>query len=82
MSAKLQRRLLDVNQYHKMIAVGILTEDDRVELLHGEIIEKRPLGSSHAAAVPRLQDLLIRKLSDQVIVSVQNPIQLDDYSEP
>lgn len=82
MPVKLQRRLLAVDQYHKMISAGILTKEDRVELLRGEIIEMSPLGSLHAAAVRRLDRVLNRKLIDEVLVSVQCPIQLDDLSEP
>lgn len=62
--------------------VGILTEDDRVELLEGELIQMSPIGPRHAAAVRRLTRLLIRRLGTAAVVSVQNPIALDDHSEP
>jgi len=60
----------------------ILTPDDRVELLNGELIEMSPIGPRHAAAVRRLTRLFNRRLGTVAAVSVQNPIALDDYSEP
>jgi Uma2 family endonuclease len=60
---------------------GILTEDDRVELLEGELIQMSPLGPRHASVVRRLTGLLVRRLGMAAVVSVQNPIALDDHSE-
>lgn len=65
-----------------MAAAGVLSEDDRVELIEGEIIEMNPIGSRHAACVGRLTKLLERQAGDRVIVWVQNPVQVNDYSEP
>jgi Uma2 family endonuclease len=79
---QLLTRKFTVEQYHKMADVGILTEDDRVELINGEIIEMSPIGLKHAATVNRLTNLLPKKLGDKAIVSIQNPIQLNDNSEP
>lgn len=65
-----------------MRETGILSEDDRVELIDGEVRVMSPIGPVHAAIVKRLNTLLNRLLPDTVILSVQDPIQLDDYSEP
>ncbi len=65
-----------------MAETGILTEDDRVELIEGEIIEMSPIGSRHVACVNRVNRILSRTVGQSVIVSVQNPIYLDDFSEP
>ncbi len=65
-----------------MAAAGIFSEDDRVELIEGEIIEMNPIGSRHAACVGRLTELLGRLAGDKAIVWVQNPVQVNDYSEP
>ena len=59
---------------------GILSESDHVELIDGEVIEVSPIGSRHAACVDRL-NRLFNKFED-VIVRVQSPIRLDDFSEP
>src|SRR5439155_6055412 len=48
------RRLFTVEEYHQMGEAGIFHEDDRVELLAGEIVEMTPIGSHHASCVSRL----------------------------
>ncbi|BAY83652.1 hypothetical protein NIES267_31420 [Calothrix parasitica NIES-267] len=82
MTVQLLRRKFTVEQFHKMAESGILNEDDRVELIRGEIIEMAAIGTKHAACVRRLDNVLPRKLGDRVIISVQNPVGLDDSSEP
>jgi Uma2 family endonuclease len=79
---QLTTRKFTVAEYHKMSETGILTHEDRVELIRGEIISMSPIGTKHAATVNRLNHLFHQKLNEQVIVSVQNPIQLDNSSEP
>lgn len=75
------RHRFTVDEYEEMIRSGILREDDRVELIHGEILEKTPVGDLHAACVNRSNRLLSRMVGDAAIVSIQNPIRLAD-SEP
>ncbi|MEL6461780.1 MAG: Uma2 family endonuclease [Cyanobacteria bacterium J06621_15] len=82
MTVQLLRRKFTVEQFHKMAESGILNEDDRVELIRGEIIEMAAIGTKHASCVRRLDKVLHRKLGDKVIISVQNPVGLDDTSEP
>jgi Uma2 family endonuclease len=65
-----------------MAEAGVLTESDHVELIEGEIIEMSPIGSRHAACVRKLGNLLTRMLAQIAIVSIQNPVRLNDYSEP
>ncbi|HEX6292718.1 MAG TPA: Uma2 family endonuclease [Herpetosiphonaceae bacterium] len=76
------RRQFTVTEYQRMAETGILHEDDRVELLDGEIWKMSPIGSRHIACVNRLTAQVSRQVGQLVIVSVQNPIQLTDYSEP
>lgn len=65
-----------------MIEAGILTEKDRVELINGEILEMSPIGNEHSACVKRLNALFNKLLGEKVIVSVQDPVQMGDLSEP
>jgi len=65
-----------------MAEAGILTEDDRVELIEGEIVKMTPVGSRHAACVDRLTRLFSASIHGQAIVRVQNPIRLSERSEP
>jgi Uma2 family endonuclease len=82
MTIQIARRQFSVADYARMREIGILAEDDRVELIDGEVRKMSPIGPLHAAIVKRLNTLLSRILDDSVILSVQDPIQLNDYSEP
>lgn len=82
MAIALRRRRFTVDDYHRMAEVGILTEDDRVELLDGEIVEMTPIGSDHAGHVKRLTALFTSRLGARVVVSVQDPVSLSRHSEP
>ena len=61
---------------------GILRPDARVELIEGEIIDMPPIGSPHASTVARLTHLFMHAVGSSAIVWTQNPMVLDDYSEP
>jgi Uma2 family endonuclease len=76
------RRVLTVAEYHRMAEAGILTERDRVELIEGELIAMSPIGSEHSGTVNALNRTLVRAVGDRAVVAVQNPVQLDDLSEP
>src|SRR3954471_10163269 len=80
MSVQIARRHFNVAEYYRMMEAGILSESDHVELIDGEVVEMSPIGSRHAACVDRLNKFF-NKL-EEVIVRVQNPIRLDDFSEP
>jgi Uma2 family endonuclease len=70
-----------VDEYHRMGEAGIFHEDDRVELIAGEIIEMAPIGSDHAWVVTRLTMLFARACGDLIVWS-QNPVILSVEDEP
>lgn len=76
------RRPLTVAEYHRMGEVGILTERDRVELIEGQLIAMSPIGSNHSGTVNSLTRQLVLSVGEKGVVSVQNPVRLDDLSEP
>lgn len=82
MATEIVRRAFTVAEYARMRESGILTEDDRVELIDGEIRTMSPIGPLHAAIVRRIVKQLTAILGDTAIVSPQCPVQLNDYSEP
>src|SRR5437868_5275408 len=82
MAAEPSPRRFTAEDYYRMAKAGVFKEDDRVELIEGEIIEMPPLGSRHASCVGRLIRLLAPALGQRAFVNVQNPVRLDDYSEP
>lgn len=74
-----EKRRFTVDEYHRMVETGILSEDDRVELIEGEVVKMTPMGARHAACVDRLVNRLVGR---NVIVRAQSPIVLDNGSEP
>lgn len=82
MPVQLLRRKFTVKEYNQMIEAGILTKYDRVELIRGEIVEMAAIGRRHAACVRRLIRLFSERLSDRVLVDAQDPVELEDNSEP
>ena len=82
MAEPLLVRPLTVDDYHAMHEVGILTEEDRVELIDGQIINKMTIGPKHIRIVNVLNEAAVLRASDLVEVSVQNSVQISLYSEP
>lgn len=76
------RHRFTVDEFHRMGEVGILTDNDRVELINGEIVEMTPIGSRHARCVRRLDRWLQRLLGDEALVSAQQPLKLANDGEP
>jgi Uma2 family endonuclease len=82
MAVEVRRKKFTVDEYEQMGRAGIFREDDRVELVDGEIVEMTPIGSWHAGCVTRTASLFGRRVGDRAIVSVQNPIRLGSHDEP
>ena len=78
----LARHKLDVGGYYRMADAGILGENDRVELIDGELIDMAPIGTDHAATVNGLTRALIMACDGRAYVSVQNPVRIDRFNEP
>lgn len=71
-----------VSDYHRMLDAGILAEDDRLELLNGQIFEMSPQRPPHATATKRTYDYLLALLSGRAEIRSQSPITLSSHSEP
>ncbi len=82
MEAVITHYRFTVDEYERMATVGILHEDDRVELIDGEIVQMAAIGSRHMYCVNRLMGLLTRAVENPASVSVQNPIRLPNDTEP
>ena len=76
------RRRFTVEEYCAMAEAGILAEDERVELLDGEIFVMPPIGPPHEDGTTRLSRDLILRLGDRSWVRVQNSVRLNDYALP
>lgn len=78
----LKLRQITVEEYDAMIENGVFDENDQIELLNGVIIEKMPKGTKHATLNDIIATYLINRLGEKVCVKNQNPIWLDEFSEP
>lgn len=82
MPAETAKKLFTVDEYYRMAEVGILTSEDRVELIGGEIIQMSPIGVPHAGHVKTATQRFTRAFGMRIVVSVQDPVRLSDYNEP
>lgn len=71
-----------VQDYHRLGEAGIITPDQKVELINGEIIERSPIKSPHSGTVSLLNRLLSHWLGKDYIIHVQNPLEIDKFTEP
>ena len=82
MSAVVRRRRFTADEYERMATAGIFDEDERVELLDGEIVEMAAIGSRHMACVNRLTYLFGPFAPSRFILSVQNSVRVSESFEP
>jgi Uma2 family endonuclease len=82
MSTPLRTYNFTVGEYHRMGEAGVFHEDDRVELIDGQVVEMTPIGPRHAGCVNRLNGLLSRLGGGDVTLSIQNPVLLGERGEP
>ncbi|AVH73525.1 Uma2 family endonuclease [Nostoc sp. 'Lobaria pulmonaria (5183) cyanobiont'] len=75
-------RLISVQEYHQMAETGIFHPEERLELIAGQIIRMSAKATAHESAITRTERLLRQRLGDKVLLRIQSPVQLDDYSEP
>jgi Uma2 family endonuclease len=73
---KLAERLFTVEEYDRMIEMGILDEDERIELIEGRILKMSPKSVRHAALTDTAANYLSKRLGDRAVVRNQNPIRL------
>src|SRR5689334_20739371 len=86
MAIQLERRLFTLEEYEHMVEAGVFDENERIELIRGEIVEKAPIGFPHemcVARLARLTTLLVQKAADKALVWPQNnSIRLPSHSRP
>ncbi|MDQ2747524.1 MAG: Uma2 family endonuclease [Acidobacteriota bacterium] len=77
------RRLrFSVDEYYKMIELGMLKDYEKAEIIGGELIQQMTIGDRHALIVDLLTRFFIKNVSNDVRVGVQNPLRISDYNEP
>ena len=76
-----ERKRFTVDEYHKLGQAGVVGEDDRIELIDGELIQMPPIGSVHAGLVGRLDRAFQAHLAHGLVVWAQNPLSFPPASE-
>jgi Uma2 family endonuclease len=82
MPTEIIKKRFTVDEYYRMVEVGILQPKERVELIDGEIVEMSPIGHRHGVRVIRVNTLFIKAFGDRAVVGVQTSIRLNDWTEP
>ncbi len=75
-------RKFTVAEYYRMGEAGIFHPEERVELIEGAIVVMAPIGIRHSGSVIRYIQVFSRLAGDRFVLQIQNPIHLDDSSEP
>ena len=76
------RRRFTVAEYYALADIGILSENDRIELLDGDLIVMPPIGDWHAGGVKLFANTMLPQLQGRAMIAVQDPVRLDEHSEP
>ena len=76
-------RRFTVSDYHRMIEVGILTEDERIELMDGVILKMNPKRTRHSVVTNLITARFYRLVPEgEALLRGQDPILLTDNTEP
>jgi Uma2 family endonuclease len=76
------RRRFTIDEWHRMVEAGVFREEDRIELIEGDVYEMTPIGRRHFSTVARINRLFNRRLGDRAIVHVRGPVPVPPRSEP
>jgi Uma2 family endonuclease len=77
-----QIRPLTIDDYHRMIEIGIIHEGEHIELISGQILNMAAKGTRHTVSNTRLMRELLMSIEQRAIVRCQDPITLPNHSEP
>jgi Uma2 family endonuclease len=76
------RRLFTADEYERMAEAGILGDEERLELIGGEIFIMSRIGSPHSGCVNRLNAQFGSRLAGRAVIAIQNPIRIGQITEP
>lgn len=82
MAAETLKKRFSAGDFHRMVEAGIFGEEERVELIDGDVIQMSPIGHRHRVRVTRANTLLVRAFGERAVVSCQGSIELSEWSEP
>jgi len=77
-----QPKRFTVQEYHRLVELGFLGEDDHIELIRGELMQRAAKGTAHETCIRRLLRQLPLLLQNQATLQCQAPISLSFDGEP
>jgi Uma2 family endonuclease len=81
MAVRLLLGKFSIYEYRNLLRTGVLPEDDPIELIEGEVIVRSPTRNGYAHCVGLLHRQLATQLHGSALIGIQDPLELDDYSE-
>ena len=78
------RRRFTVEELEAMVAAGILGEDERIELIGGEVVPMSPKGNRHEVLKVALNRYWSKRIPDRLVLAQETTFRLtpDTYVEP
>ncbi len=76
------RTRITTNRYQMMVATGVLTKYDRIELIEGDMLDMAPMGTKHSAITSRLNEVFVLAVSRSATVVSGGPVNLGEFSQP
>ncbi len=77
-----QSKQFSIEEYHQLLELGFFKEDDRIELVRGDLIQMAAKGTKHIFCCQELSRILHNLIAQQAISRCQDPIVLASGSEP
>jgi Uma2 family endonuclease len=77
-----ERRPISIEDFHRMAEAGIFGDDERVELIDGDLIVSPQMGPRHAGGIERINEVLVLRLAGIARVRCQVPLPMLPRSEP
>lgn len=75
-------RRFTLDEYHRLIEIGFFHEDERVELIRGELVKMVAKGTAHTTCCSNLLEELLKLVAGKAKLRCQDPITLPSGSEP
>ena len=76
------RTRISTDRYQMMVATGVLTKCDRIELIEGDMLDMAPMGTRHSAITSRLHEVFVLAVSRSATVVSGGPVNLGEFSQP
>jgi Uma2 family endonuclease len=77
-----ETRKFTVDEYFRMVEAGVLQEDEKVELIEGEILLMPPMGSDHIWGVSQYAHTFISRAASRFTVQIQSTLRLGENFAP